>query len=241
MQYAVPRISDKNYLRGGSGICALEAYHAGAVRVQLLQNSSTIIEPWGADTLTITQVLSVHLGSGALTVQFDCSLARVLTRGVRETTAIGQFDQQYIPDQVAWQRKAFSACIVCGFRTCSHAPDVPSQHSFTLPKHRRETCTHFPRPLQAKAFMRDLVWSTASRRKYRRCGLRHPTHTTTLAYPWSMAVPRSSTAMRTRWCRAAPLRRCRCQQRTCQQTSAFSTDCAASGPVQMPIRPLPPC
>ena len=52
----MPLISDRSYLRGGSGICALEAYHAGAVRLQLLQNSSAIIEPWGVDALTITQV-----------------------------------------------------------------------------------------------------------------------------------------------------------------------------------------
>ena len=54
-QYAVPQITNKSYLRGGSGICALEAYHAGAVRMQLLQNSTGIIEPWGVDALTITQ------------------------------------------------------------------------------------------------------------------------------------------------------------------------------------------
>ena len=58
MQYAVPLISDRSYLRGGSGICALEAYHAGAIRMQLLQNSSAIIQPWGVDALTITQVRS---------------------------------------------------------------------------------------------------------------------------------------------------------------------------------------
>jgi hypothetical protein len=52
----VPQISDRSYLRGGSGICALEAYHAGAIRMQLLQNSSAIIQPWGVDALTITQV-----------------------------------------------------------------------------------------------------------------------------------------------------------------------------------------
>ncbi len=55
-QNAVPAISDRSYLRGGSGICALEAYHGGAVRMQLLQNSSAIIQPWGVDALTITQV-----------------------------------------------------------------------------------------------------------------------------------------------------------------------------------------
>jgi hypothetical protein len=70
VQYAVPQISDKSYLRGGSGICALEAYHAGAVRMQLLQNSSAIIEPWGVDTLTITQVRLLHVSSGGAVYRF---------------------------------------------------------------------------------------------------------------------------------------------------------------------------
>jgi len=56
----VPAISDRSYLRGGSGICALEAYHGGAVRMQLLQNSSAIIQPWGVDALTITQVCAAR-------------------------------------------------------------------------------------------------------------------------------------------------------------------------------------
>ena len=54
----MPQITTKSYLRGGSGICALEAYHAGAVRMQLLQNSTAIIQPWGVDALTITQACS---------------------------------------------------------------------------------------------------------------------------------------------------------------------------------------
>ena len=55
-QNAVPLISDKNYLRGGSGITALEAYHAGAIRTLLLQQADTIVQPWGVSVAAVTKV-----------------------------------------------------------------------------------------------------------------------------------------------------------------------------------------
>jgi len=55
-QNALPKITDKSYLRGGSGITALEAYHAGAIRMLLLQNADTIIQPWGVSVATVTAV-----------------------------------------------------------------------------------------------------------------------------------------------------------------------------------------
>ena len=59
-QYALPLFTNKFYLRGGTGTMAMEAYHAGAVRVQLLQNSTGVVEPWGVDALTITQARPGH-------------------------------------------------------------------------------------------------------------------------------------------------------------------------------------
>ena len=56
LQNALPKITDKSYLRGGSGITALEAYHAGAIRMLLLQNADTIIQPWGVSVATVTAV-----------------------------------------------------------------------------------------------------------------------------------------------------------------------------------------
>ena len=56
LQNAVPLISDKNYLRGGSGITALEAYHAGAIRTLLLQQANTVVQPWGVTVAEVTQV-----------------------------------------------------------------------------------------------------------------------------------------------------------------------------------------
>ena len=55
-QGALPLITDKNYLRGGSGIAALESYHAGAVRTLLLQKASTIVQPWNTNVAAVTQV-----------------------------------------------------------------------------------------------------------------------------------------------------------------------------------------
>ena len=52
----MPLISDKNYLRGGSGITALEAYQAGAIRTLLLQNADTIVQPWGVSVAAVTEV-----------------------------------------------------------------------------------------------------------------------------------------------------------------------------------------
>ena len=55
-QNALPLITDKSYLRGGAGITALEAYHAGAVRTLLMQNANTVIQPWGVSVATVTAV-----------------------------------------------------------------------------------------------------------------------------------------------------------------------------------------
>ena len=55
-QGALPRITDKNYLRGGSGIAALESYHAGAVRTLLLQRAGDTAQPWGVSVAAVTQV-----------------------------------------------------------------------------------------------------------------------------------------------------------------------------------------
>ena len=55
-QYALPLITDKSYLRGGAGITALEAYHAGAIRALLLQNANTVVQPWGVTVATVTAV-----------------------------------------------------------------------------------------------------------------------------------------------------------------------------------------
>ena len=56
MQNALPLVTDKSYLRGGSGITALEAYHAGAIRTLLLQQANTIVQPWGVSVATVTAV-----------------------------------------------------------------------------------------------------------------------------------------------------------------------------------------
>ena len=62
LQGALPLISDKNYLRGGSGITALEAYHAGAVRTLLLQKASTVVQPWNTNVAAVTQVCACLAG-----------------------------------------------------------------------------------------------------------------------------------------------------------------------------------
>jgi len=58
VQNAVAHIQDRGYLRGGGGITALEAYHAGAVRTILAQNANMIVQPFGVSVASICQVRS---------------------------------------------------------------------------------------------------------------------------------------------------------------------------------------
>ena len=53
-------IQDRGYLRGGGGITALEAYHAGAVRTILAQNANMIVQPFGVSVASICQVRKQH-------------------------------------------------------------------------------------------------------------------------------------------------------------------------------------
>ena len=55
-QNAVAHIQDRTYLRGGGGITALEAYHAGAVRTLLAQQANLIVQPFGVSVASICQV-----------------------------------------------------------------------------------------------------------------------------------------------------------------------------------------
>ena len=55
-QNAVATIQDRTYLRGGGGITALEAYHAGATRTLLLQNAGMIVQPFGVSVASVCQV-----------------------------------------------------------------------------------------------------------------------------------------------------------------------------------------
>jgi hypothetical protein len=59
VQNAVATIQDRTYLRGGGGITALEAYHAGATRTLLLQNAGMIVQPFGVSVASVCQVRSV--------------------------------------------------------------------------------------------------------------------------------------------------------------------------------------
>ena len=59
MQNAVGTMSDQSYLRSGAGIIALEAYHAGAVRMLLLQEGNTVVPPFSASLAQVTNVRCV--------------------------------------------------------------------------------------------------------------------------------------------------------------------------------------
>ena len=56
-------IEDRTYLRGGGGITAVEAYHAGAVRMVLAQQANRIVQPFGVSVASICQVRD-ESGSG---------------------------------------------------------------------------------------------------------------------------------------------------------------------------------
>jgi len=56
LQNAITHLSDRSYLGSGSGIAALEAYHAGAIRTLMLFNSTQTVDPFNADYAAITTV-----------------------------------------------------------------------------------------------------------------------------------------------------------------------------------------
>ncbi len=55
-QNAVATLPDQSYLRSGAGILALEAYHAGAVRMLLLQKASQVVAPFDVNLADVTVV-----------------------------------------------------------------------------------------------------------------------------------------------------------------------------------------
>ena len=56
VQGAAAFISDANTLTAAAGILAVEAYHAGSVRKQLIQNSSYVVMPYGVEVNVIIGV-----------------------------------------------------------------------------------------------------------------------------------------------------------------------------------------
>ena len=55
-QGAAALINSSTYLTDAAGILAVEAYHAGSIREQLIQNGSYIVEPYGVTVDTIVDV-----------------------------------------------------------------------------------------------------------------------------------------------------------------------------------------
>jgi hypothetical protein len=49
-------IISSTYLKAAAGILAVEAFHAGSIREQLIQNGSYVVEPYGVTVDTIVDV-----------------------------------------------------------------------------------------------------------------------------------------------------------------------------------------
>ena len=57
MQGAAALINNSDYLTAAAGILAIEAYHAGSIREQLIQNSSYEVTAYGVE---VNQIVGVR-------------------------------------------------------------------------------------------------------------------------------------------------------------------------------------
>lgn len=55
-QGAAAAIKNSEILTAAAGILAVEAYHAGSIRKQLIQNSSFVVQPYGVEVNVIVGV-----------------------------------------------------------------------------------------------------------------------------------------------------------------------------------------
>ena len=56
MQNAITHSPDRSYIGSGSGIAALESYHAGAIRTLMLFNATQKVHPFNANYAAISTV-----------------------------------------------------------------------------------------------------------------------------------------------------------------------------------------
>ena len=67
-------MEDQGYLRSGAGIIALEAYHAGAVRMLLLQKGATVVAPFSVGLADVTVVRQDAQGRRVWTLKVEISM-----------------------------------------------------------------------------------------------------------------------------------------------------------------------
>ena len=128
-QGAAALINSSTYLEAAAGILAVEAYHAGSIREQLIQNGSYVVEAYNVTVDTIVDVSlkratvqSFLVGKGLMTVVSVCHSC--LGNPIRQASLARDEEAQQAAPAASGHVASFCALSI-STRVCPITPGLP--------------------------------------------------------------------------------------------------------------------